>query len=224
MGEVGDRYATVRGRITSLVEGLDEAGASTTVPPCPQWSVKDVVAHVTGVCADILGGRLEGVATDPWTQAQVDERKDRSIREIVAEWNEVAPQCEAIAEAFGDAGHQWVADLTTHEHDIRTALGEPGERGAEAVEVSCRWLASRHVGEGFERAFRVLTPEGDDIVLGEGDPQTTVKVGRFDFFRAITGRRSEEQIAAFGWEDDYKPFLGAFSRGPFTMATQPFVE
>jgi hypothetical protein len=176
------------------------------------------------VCADIIGGRLEGVATDPWTQRQVDERKDRSIDEIIAEWSEVAPQCEAIAEAFGDAGHQWVADLTTHEHDIRTALGQPGERDAEAVEVSFKWLAGRLVGEGFEPAFRVLTSEGDDFVLGEGAPQTTVKVGRFDMFRAITGRRSEDQIAAFGWEDDYKKYLGAFNRGPFTVAASPIVE
>ena len=36
-----------------------------------EWTVKDVVAHLCGACEDILAGRLEGVATDPWTEAQV---------------------------------------------------------------------------------------------------------------------------------------------------------
>src|SRR5438874_1252993 len=63
---IGALYADGRGRISDLVSGLGEEAAAP-VPACPQWSVHDVVAHVTGVCADILAGNLAGVwgGTEP---------------------------------------------------------------------------------------------------------------------------------------------------------------
>src|SRR5438132_399041 len=84
---------------------VDATGAA--VPTCPRWTVHDVVAHLTGVCADILTGNLEGVATDPWTEAQVSSRKNRTMAELVEEWNELGPQVEAITAAFpGRAAEQ----------------------------------------------------------------------------------------------------------------------
>ena len=82
---IGALYADGRGRISDLVSGLGEEAAAP-VPACPQWSVHDVVAHLTGVCADILAGNIAGVATDPWTDAQVCARRDRSVEEVLAEW------------------------------------------------------------------------------------------------------------------------------------------
>jgi hypothetical protein len=71
MGEVGAAYAGCRARITDLVGGLDEERASTMVPTCPDWSVHDVVAHLSGGVEDAMTGRLEGLGTDRWTAAQV---------------------------------------------------------------------------------------------------------------------------------------------------------
>src|SRR4051812_41896335 len=120
MGEVGNAYAGVRERVSALVQGADP---TQPVPACPDWTVKDLVAHVTGVVDDVLAGRIEGVATDPWTAAQVEARKDHSLDQIVAEWNEKAPAFEALLDAFGSPGEQAVFDVTTHEHDLRGALG-----------------------------------------------------------------------------------------------------
>src|SRR5438132_11341602 len=110
---IGKTYAEGRRRITQLVQEAGDAGAQTPVPTCPGWTVHDVIAHVTGVCADVLAGNIEGVATDPWTEAQVLERKDRAMAELVAEWSELAPQVEAMAAYFPRrVAEQWVADLT----------------------------------------------------------------------------------------------------------------
>src|SRR5687768_2365006 len=120
MPDVAAVYAEGRGRITEIVTGLKPAEVAGTVPCCPDWSVHDVVAHLAGVCADVLAGNLAGVATDPWTDAQVQARRGRSTEEVIAEWSEVAPQVEAFANDFpARMGEQWVGDLTTHEHDIR---------------------------------------------------------------------------------------------------------
>ncbi len=232
----GALYAETRARITELVQGLDHDRASTLVPTCPEWSVRDVVAHLTGVCADILEGRLDGVTTDAWTARHVVERRHRTLTEIVQEWTENAPKVEAIAHAFPDgADVQWLADCVTHEHDIRLALSQPGARDSEAVATAMRWLA-RSLGssEGLafggggsdadSPTFRILTPEGDDITVGLSQPWATLRISRFEALRALTGRRSESQIASYDWDGDHRPHLEAFERGPFSLAAQPIHE
>src|SRR5436305_6232427 len=134
MADIGSIYAEGRARLTDLLASADPQQHAARVPGCPQWAVRDVIAHVTGVCADVLAGNIAGVGTEEWTAAQVAERKDRSLPEILAEWSEVAPQVEAMAQHFPDrTAEQWELDLTTHEQDIRGALGRPGARGAAGV-------------------------------------------------------------------------------------------
>jgi uncharacterized protein (TIGR03083 family) len=201
---------------------VSETDAAVRVPACPEWSVKDVLAHVTGVCADILAGRLDGVATQVWTQRQVDERRSKTVSEIVAEWNEAAPQVEAICSNFGGAEVQWLMDTITHEHDIRGALSKPGARDDEAIALGLDWL-TKNIG-GEITAMRVETTEGDEHVMGAGEPQATVRGPRFEMLRALTGRRSKEQIAAFDWKGDFSCHLEAFRQGPFEIAAESIRE
>src|SRR5437763_12958509 len=106
---IAETYAEGRQRITDLVREAGDRGAATPVPTCPGWTVQDVVAHLTGVCADVLAGNVADVATDPWTDAQVKARRDRSIDEVLAEWADVAPQVAAFAESFpGRTGAHWI--------------------------------------------------------------------------------------------------------------------
>src|SRR5882672_10104423 len=100
MTDVAALYAEGRARVTGLVEGLSDEDAKAPVPTCPQWSVHDVLAHVTGVCADVLSGNIGGVASDSWTDAQVAARRAHSMKQIVDEWNEIAPQVESFANHF----------------------------------------------------------------------------------------------------------------------------
>lgn len=230
MAEVAPLYREGRKRIAGLVRELDEEALQRKLPACPEWMVRDLVAHLSGVCRDIIEGRLEGLATDDWTRAQVDARKDWPIGQIITEWDEFAPQCEAICHMFPDGSDvQWLADLTTHEHDIRGALGRPGERDNEAVILSFVWLVE-HFGAVLTSreapALRVLTTEGDDLVAGAGDPIATVKAGRFEIFRTLTGRRSLDQVFAFDWEGDFNPHRESLEAGwgPFSPASSPVLE
>src|SRR5438105_4084122 len=54
MEESGSIYAEGRARLTDLVAEADPDGRTRPVPGCPRWAVKDVIAHVTGVCADVV--------------------------------------------------------------------------------------------------------------------------------------------------------------------------
>jgi uncharacterized protein (TIGR03083 family) len=217
---IGEVYGRGRRRISDLVVGRD---GSAPVPTCPGWSVADVIAHLTGVCADILAGNMAGVASVPWTGAQVTARRDRSLDDLLAEWSVVGPQVESVAEHFpAPSGAQWVADQVTHEHDIRTALDLPDARDSAGVEiaiaflvtgglhssVSARGLPPLEVRAG-QRSWQVGVVERPTEVVG------VVEAPSFEVFRALTGRRSAAQIRGMGWTVDPEPYVPAFQFGPF---------
>lgn len=213
MGEYGDLYARGRERIIDLVRDAD---ADARVPTCPAWTVKDTLAHVAGIPADILAGNVEGAATDPWTAAQVDARRDRTIAEIVAEWQETGPQIDGMIDAFGRTGAQLLVDLTSHEHDIRLALDRPGARDEAVLDVALDFIAGGY-GALIDRPLGIEA-EGRTMQLGgDGTPLATLRGSRFDLVRAFTGRRSRAQIAAMDWSGDRDAFLDTFEYGPFTL-------
>jgi uncharacterized protein (TIGR03083 family) len=228
MSDMGTVYAEGRTRVTDLVNGLDESQHQAAVPTCPQWTVHDVLAHLTGVCADILAGNLEGVATDPWTEAQVDKRRGVPVPELLGEWTELGPHVEAIAAAFpGRAAEQLVFDLTTHEHDIRTAVGLPGARESAGIHVGVDFGVTAALPTSLnDRGLAPLRVHAGDqqLVSGEGEPGATVATSAFELFRALTGRRSAAQIRAYEWTGEPGPYIAAFTFGPFTVSPTDIAE
>jgi hypothetical protein len=119
--DVVDAYLGVRSRIVELLRELPESAATTVVPSCPDWNVAELVSHVAGVVDDILEGRMEGVTTDPWTQAQFVPSPRNS---------------------------QLVMDAVTHEHDLREAVQRPAAQDSLAVQVALGWLLN--MADGHE--------------------------------------------------------------------------
>jgi uncharacterized protein (TIGR03083 family) len=230
MDGIGSVYAAGRARVTELVTSLDPDQEKAPVPACPEWCVHDVLAHLTGVCADVMAGNIEGVATDPWTAAQVERRRDVPLDEIVKEWSETAPQVEAMAEHFpGRAADQWVADLTTHEHDVRGALAEPGARDSDGLAVGLDFLVSMGMAASIESRglppLRVIAGRREWVVGGDEEAAGNQLEGEpFELFRAMTGRRSPSQIRAYAWTCDPDVYLAAFDFGPFTTRSADLVE
>ena len=216
----GAAYAGVRQRINELVDGVSDR-VGDTVPACPQWRVCDLVAHVAGVCDDVLGGRIEGAGSDPWTSAQVEARRGRSVAEVLAAWNEQAPQLEGVLDSFGPAGHQMVMDVVSHEHDLRGALGVPGTRDSDAVVMGTDWLmrayqgASAAAGHGRVRITALDTGAVWDE--GEGDVVATVAAPSFELLRAFSGRRTEDEVHAYTWHGDVDAALPSLAFGPFRL-------
>jgi uncharacterized protein (TIGR03083 family) len=199
------------------------------VPACPDWTVHDVVAHLAGVCADILAGNLEGVASDPWTAEQVRRRQEWPLPEVVAEWSELAPQLEANAGAFPrEAGEQWIADLTTHEHDVRGAVSQPGARASAGVDIAVHFVVTLGLDFSLKAqhlpALRVVAGEREWTVGGD-DAGTTISASPFEVLRTLTGRRSRNQILALEWSGgDPEIHMGAFKFGPFTPPARDLDE
>lgn len=153
-GTLGVRYEETRRRILEVIReatAADESAASRTVPACPGWRVRDVLAHLSGNCADIAAGNVAEAGTDAWTAAQVEGRRDLPLDLLFTESDEVGPALAATVDDFpGRYGEQLVADITVHEQDIRGALGVPGARDPRSLEVALDFLLCSIIGPGAD--------------------------------------------------------------------------
>ena len=196
-------YGQTQARVVALVTELDGRQVEALVPACPDWRVRDVVAHLTAVSEDVLEGRLTGPPSDEQTAAQVARFRDRPLSEVLARWDELGPQFGEAIDGFD----VWpaVLDVATHEHDIRGAVGEPGARDSEVVRLGAdrllTWMQP-------PVALRVVV-EDETYDLGPaGQEPIVLRTGRFEALRWRMGRRSRLQLAGLDWAGDPSPVLG----------------
>lgn len=211
--DVGAVYGATRRRVSELVRPLSPSHLATVVPACPHWTVRDLVAHLAGVAADTLEGRLEGRGTEAWTAAQVAARHGRGLEELLAEWAEAAAPLEARLSADGRGGKRLIIDLVTHEHDLRGAIGRPGTYDDEASRLAAASYLAAFAARAAEADLPplvVVTPEGP-LTVGAGSPAARVTVDRVDLVRALAGRRSASQVASWAWSTDPDPWLDVMS-------------
>ena len=216
-------YRSHRERLSVLVVGLDSEALATPVPATPLWTVLDVFAHVTGVASDTSIERVEGAPLEPWTQRQVEERHGQTPVEIESEWLDLGPTIEAMLEASGPAMSAMVMDVVMHHCDVMGALGIRVPRDDEGLRLCLRAanaIAPRIDAAGLP-ALRIRTA-GFDRVLGSSDEGISVQGEPYEITRALFGRRSLDQIAAFDWSGDPTPYLPLFSF--FTPRETPLVE
>ncbi len=214
MSGFGSAYKGARKRIGELASGLPEKRLSEHVPACPEWSVKDLVAHVAGIASDMLQGDVADAGKPEWTKAQIAARRKRSIGEILAEWDETGPQVEAALEYLHPAAAgAAVGDVVTHEHDLRGAISQPGARDSDGVAVALdsyvRWLGRRIRDRGLP-TLEVRAPERS-WHAGKETPAGYVAGPQFELLRALTGRRTKDQIRHLEWSVDPSPYLDVFS-------------
>src|SRR5262249_24205643 len=149
-------------------------------------------AHLAGVCSDALDGNLEGVATPPWTAAQLAARIDCSFDDLLAEWTERGPTFDvALQSVTGPRSIMAAVDVWSHEQDIRGAVGRRGGRDDDGV----RFLVEQSV-LAFDGRFAAagialgLVVDGEPSTLGSGATGTTWTTDGYELLRTITGRRS----------------------------------
>jgi uncharacterized protein (TIGR03083 family) len=226
MGPVADAYAGCRRRISELVRPLAPEASSAVVPACPVWMVRDVISHLAGVVDDALAGRLDGVATEPWTAAQVEARRHRSVGEILDEWDEKSPLFDPALDVIGPRGRQAVLDVATHEHDIRGALGAPGGRDTDAVAIGVSFVAAVFVAAAAGRGspLRVEIAGGESFGPDAGPGVRVLRGEAWELMRAMTGRRSAGQLRRLDWEHFDERVVEAFEFGPFRPCAAPLAE
>jgi Mycothiol maleylpyruvate isomerase N-terminal domain len=202
--DLGALYRNSRLRISALAS---EEVATVPVPATPLWTVHDVIAHLCGVVDDVLSGNMEGAATDPWTAAQVERARSKSVSELLDSWAEGAATIEAfLSSPDGMTAMRAVLDIHTHECDLLGALDRPVVLPDEFLE----WMHPMMVG-GLSEA-----------VAGAGLEPVTVDIGALEIFRARLGRRTVDEVMAYPWSSDPTPYLDVWFL--FGRAVQPLHE
>jgi uncharacterized protein (TIGR03083 family) len=218
--DLGALYAAARGRITEISCDLSDDAVGQRCPATPEWTVHEVLAHLRGVTEDVRAGNLEGVATDPWTAAQVERHRRSSTAALLEGWAEDSPILESVLSSpMGETAARAVFDVHAHEADLRGALGLasslPTEFAEWAVPIMLQGFVTG-VQESELANVAVVTPEGDRI--GPADAPVVLRADHFELFRSILGRRSRAQVAAYDWGTaDPLPYLDRyFVFGPRT--------
>jgi uncharacterized protein (TIGR03083 family) len=121
---------------------------------CPEWSVKDVYAHIAGIEEWYADGRPTLPNTDALTDAPVRARRHldgpgvlatlRSARDRRHAYFAAHPVGPDDTENFIFTGPlpMWLLlsframDVWHHEQDIRRAVGQPGDLDTEAAEIT----------------------------------------------------------------------------------------
>ena len=199
-------YADLRIRVSEMIDRTDASALGKPAPATPEWCVHDVIAHLVGVPDDVVHGRLDGLASDQWTQTQVDKRRDVAAADLLAEWAEQSPAFEAmLAGAPAEIAGQALFDAATHEYDIRHALGVPGARNSEAIVVGWEWIVAPRTRGAMPGLCFVV--DGEEQIAGAGEVVARIEAPRFELFRAVSGRRSAKEIAQYKWDRDPEPEL-----------------
>lgn len=203
--DCGELYERERQALLALVGSLPDEDLHRIVPATPAWTVRDVVAHVVGIAADLNAGRFGTDAPDAWTARQVRSRAGRSVAELAREWDAEAPRFREGLALFGyEMGSHFLGDLLQHTADVDHALGRPRRLDDDALVVALDFYLDSFHQSLLEAGIGsvVAQVDGDRWVLGAGEVVAQVAAGRFELFRALGGRRSAAQIRSLAWTGD----------------------
>ena len=151
-----------------------------------------------------LQDRLDGYGSPSWTDAQVARFDGRALPDILDRWS------EALV-AFGQLGPN-------------PALGDPANFAfGDAVALGVKAAVSRWrqtLRAAGTPTLHVLVPGSRDWWLGtpEDPDAVTVEADEYELFRALAGRRSEDQVRSWTWSAAPAPFLDAGLPYPFTFS------
>jgi uncharacterized protein (TIGR03083 family) len=193
-------YRESRERLSALL-GAHPGTDSAPVPATPGWTVHDVVAHLTGVAADLASGKLTSGPTVEWTSGHVARGEGVTTEDLLEKWAGLSPAVERIAD---DGNWPVVMDAVSHEHDVRGALGDATGRDSEIIRIAAKVLlgtlgpSQPLLIETEQRQIRVGPEEGELV---------TLRTTSWEAFRWRLGRRSPAQLAAMDWSGNPVPFL-----------------
>jgi uncharacterized protein (TIGR03083 family) len=201
-------------RVIELVGGLDAQQAERWVPACPDWTVRDLFSHMVGLGVDVLAGDEPDDHNATWTQRQVDERRGRDLRTLVAEWRGVTEPMQAY---MREHGTRPLGDVVIHEQDLRGALGVPGAKDTPGLATIRDRMLRRFASRLDGQPPIALVGDRWRWASADGDPAVVVRAPDFELARALMARRSAAQLRSWVASGDVEPYLPAFA----TLGTLP---
>jgi hypothetical protein len=201
---MAEAYRHTRERVIGLVTEPG-AGLDRPVPACPAWCVHDLVAHLVGMPTAIAAGQLPTGPLQEWLDGLVAERAEVPVQHLAQDWRALDP---ALPSLLGRGAGLLLDDLAVHEHDLRAALGRPDPAALEVDVVLPRALQALAdpVAAAGLAPLEVRSPEGV-WATGEGRPGWSLDVGPWEALRALSSRRTAQELRALPGGGDAEPYL-----------------
>ena len=96
--DIATRSRFAQESFAALAGTLPADAWSTRVPCTPDWTVRDVLSHVSGITDDALAARMEGAPGEAWTAAQIERNRSATVEELLDVWAFFGPTATAIVE------------------------------------------------------------------------------------------------------------------------------
>jgi uncharacterized protein (TIGR03083 family) len=230
VADLAGAYLETKEHLVPILLELTPGQLETKVPFSPEWSVRDVVAHMASEAHALVGEDIpEGMffldekrrgerttVINAWNAGQLERRRFLSLDEILEEWDRDIPLMlealrgeRAFASPYPGQDYVAVVDLAMHSQDIRNLVGRPGDRESAGVGFalpSFGFVLGQRIAEVGLPALE-LRYDGKSRVLGNGEPGAAVTASRYELVRALANRRSTAQIRAYEWAGDPEPYL-----------------
>ena len=216
MNEFASAWLASRDRIIDAVSRTSPETLNTMSTLCPEWRLRDIVAHLVGISQDIAAGNFPK-DLDAWAGEQVRRNYDVPLRELIDEWPTLGFE-NAISSEFAIA----LYDQVTHECDLFHGLGHAAHVDQATLRLLGDFTLSRF-GTGDNGLTVSLHLDGDTLRRGSGERELSLRSDYFSWLRASTGRRSRAQIDAMDWSGD-RDAIGVLFTGIFRPAEFDVVE
>lgn len=219
MDPYAEAFVASRSAVATLARSLPEESWNANSPLTPNWRVRDVLAHLVGVSEDIMSGRFPGDDMEEWTAGHVERARGDSVADLAARW-----EGTGIEAGFNEMFAQMLFDQISHEYDIRYALGVLGDHDTPGVRLTLTF--AKRIMRGTRACTLFLD---DEVYVARGSDESTdeitLRTTHFEYLRAVTGRRSEDQVLAMDWTGDV-PYVRQqlFGNGFFTPSAFDVVE
>lgn len=210
MDKASSAYRSCRERIGEIAVNLGPDELTRKVPACPEWTVTDLVAHLAGVAEDFAAGNLNKAGTDEWTRAQIARRSELEMPSLIEDWDAISMELDpSLDEVPPGIAAMLIGDAVTHEHDLRGAVNVPGARDSDAMWIGLE-RNIRRFGKRIKDAEQpsvVVQCEGREWQAGVLEPAVELEADHFELLRALTGRRTLQEITSLAWTGDPKPYI-----------------
>ncbi|MEX5270873.1 maleylpyruvate isomerase family mycothiol-dependent enzyme [Kocuria sabuli] len=192
-------WSAIHAERAALAEDLAGlTGDQWTEPSlCGQWSVEEVVAHLTAAASigrvrwlrSVLGARFD---FDLHNRRRLEEHRGAGPAETLQRFRAVAGSTRAPSKHTA----AWLGEVVVHGQDIRRPLGMPSTPSADAVTAVARFFAGRDFAVPSRKAaqgLRLVATDGPfasgsgPVVSGTTLALTMAMAGREAYCDDLTG-------------------------------------
>ena len=194
-------WEDTRQRIAELVEAVDEGAVDTRLATVPGATVRDALAHLAATAIHAAESPAElhrGPLSPPHPGHGAAES---TLRELITTWDKAAAVVRGRLETDVEVACFLITDAVMCEHDLRTTFQVAGARDDVAIKVALDELSSRFSDRAETAGLPPLrvTVEQWGTITGNGPSVSCVVADRFEFVRAMSGRRSASEIRQWNW-------------------------